>query len=69
MASRLLYSIQISGRQPDLGEGFGEIYTAQAVAPNGEQLSYKGEALTISKALQALTNMVAQEEAKEKSKQ
>ena len=69
MASRLIYSIQISVHQPEQGEGFEEIFTAQAVAANGEKLAYHAEALTISKALQAVAETIAQEESREKSKE
>jgi hypothetical protein len=54
----VLFTIEVSGEYRSMGQGNSEIYVAQAIAPNGEKLHYRAEALAISIALEELAKQM-----------
>jgi hypothetical protein len=54
----VLFTIEVSGECRNMGQGNDEIYAAQAIAPNGEKLHYRAEALAISIALEELAKQM-----------
>lgn len=62
MPTSVLFTITVSARPQNSGDGDNELYLAQAVAPNGELLLYRGESSTLSAALQKLVDMVKKQE-------
>ena len=62
MPTSLLFTIEVSARPTNSGDGNNEHYTVQAIARNGERLLYDGESATLSDALQQLVNKVRKQE-------
>jgi hypothetical protein len=62
MPTSLLFTIAVSARPTNSGDGNNEHYTAQAIARNGEPLLYRGESATLSVALQQLVDMVKKQD-------
>jgi hypothetical protein len=62
MPTSVLFTINVSARPKNTGDGNNECYTAQAIARNGDVLLYRGESSTLSDALQQLVNMVKKQE-------
>ena len=54
----VLFTIEVSGEYQQRGDGINELYVAQAIAPNGEKLHYRGEAVTVYAALEQLARQV-----------
>jgi len=62
MPRSVLFTIEVSARPTNSGDGNNEYYTVQAIARNGEPLRYRGESATLSEALQQLVNTVKKQE-------
>jgi hypothetical protein len=63
MITSLLFTIQITARPENVGDGNNERYIAQAFAANGEALStYRGEGHTLSTALRELAKIIDKKE-------
>lgn len=62
MSMSLLFTIEVSARPTNSGDGNNEHYTVQAIARNGERLLYDGESATLSDALEQLVNKVKKQE-------
>ena len=62
METSLLFTITVSARPQEVGDGNNEHYTVQAIARNGGPLLYRGESATLSDALQQLVDMVKKQE-------
>ena len=58
----LLFTVQVTARPENMGDGNNERYTAQAFAPNGTPLHYRGEGHTLSAALRQLAHTVDEQE-------
>lgn len=69
MPTSLLFTIAVSARPTNLGDGNNEHYIAQAIARNGELLLYCGESATLSDALQQLVNTVKKQESRKEDLQ
>ena len=55
----LLFTIQITARPENVGDGNNEHYIAQAFATNGDPLAtYRGEGHTLSTALRELAKII-----------
>lgn len=57
MAS-LLFTIQVTVEYQQHGDGSDRLYVAQAIAPNGEKLHYRAEAINLGVALEELAKQV-----------
>jgi hypothetical protein len=64
METSLLFTIEVSARPKYSGDGNNELYTAQAMARNGEPLLYHGESATLSDALQQVVDTVKKQESR-----
>jgi hypothetical protein len=63
MMTSLLFTIQITARPENVGDGNNERYIAQAFAANGDPLSaYRGEGHTLSTALRELAKVIDKRE-------
>ena len=58
MVATILFNIQVSGEPRNVGDGNNEHYVAQAFAPNGEIMQYRGEGPTLFSALDNLAQNV-----------
>jgi hypothetical protein len=58
----LLFTVQITARPENVGDGNNGRYTAQAFATNGTSLHYQGEGHTVSAALRQLAQTVDERE-------
>jgi hypothetical protein len=58
MIATILFNIQVSGEPRNIGDGNNEYYVAQAFAPNGEVMQYRGDGPTVFAALDALAQNV-----------
>lgn len=59
MATSILFTVRITARPQNLGDGNNERYEAQALAINGTPLeNYRGEGPTVSSALRQLAQKV-----------
>jgi len=54
----LLFTIQVTAEYQQHGDGNDELYVAQAIAPNGEKLRYRAEAINMCAALEGLVEQV-----------
>ena len=57
----LIFTVQITASPRYSGDGSNEHFVAQAMAPNGEALRYRGEGPTLTCALQRLVDVVRKE--------
>jgi hypothetical protein len=57
----LLFTIQVTAAYQQHGDGNNELYVAQAIAPNGERLHYRGEGPSLCVALEELARQVRRE--------
>jgi hypothetical protein len=59
--SSLIFTVQITAYPRYCGDGSNEHFVAQAIAPNGEALRYRGEGPTLASALQQLVDVIKRE--------
>jgi hypothetical protein len=69
VATSLLFTIEVSARPTNSGDGNNEHYTAQAVARNGEPLLYYGESATLSDALRQVVDTIKEQENRKENSQ
>ena len=63
MITSLLFTIQVTARPENVGDGNNERYIVQAFATNGDPLStYRGEGHTLSTALRELAKIIDKNE-------
>lgn len=58
----LLFTVQVTGRPENVGDGNNQFYEARAFAPNGAPLHFRGEGPTLAGALRQLAHTVDVEE-------
>lgn len=58
----ILFTVQVTARPENLGDGNNERYAAQAFATNGTLLHYYGEGPTVAAAFREFTRTVDEQE-------
>jgi hypothetical protein len=57
-----LFTVQVTARPENMGDGNNERYAAQAFATNGSPLSYRGEGPTLAAAFRQFVRTVDEHE-------
>jgi hypothetical protein len=58
----IVFTVQVTACPQNVGDGSNQHYVAQAQAPNGTSLSYRGEGPTVSAALRQLVHAIELQE-------
>lgn len=58
----ILFTVQVTARPDNVGDGNNERYAAQAFATNGTPLQYRGEGPTLAAAFRQLARTVDEQE-------